>query len=121
MQTNMKDIDLGSGRMIRLHNRFICDENLSDDLVKRTIQSLVDEGAQVIVASESYGVDDMENENGICAIAKSMGLEATGGQRDYQALRTYKTHPHGGHQRLHPSQNAGNRQFHGRRAYAAPA
>ena len=77
MQTNMKDIDLGSGRMIRLHNRFICDENLSDDLVKRTIQSLVDEGAQVIVASESYGVDDMENENGICAIAKSMGLEAT--------------------------------------------
>ena len=77
VQTNLKDIDLGSGRFIRLHNRFICDEKLTDELVKETIQSLVGEGAQVIVASESYGVDDMENENGICAIARDMGLEAT--------------------------------------------
>ena len=73
----MRDIDLGSGRYIRLHNRFICDEKLTDELVADTIKSLVSEGAQVIVASESYGVDDMENENGICAIAKGMGLEAT--------------------------------------------
>ena len=76
-QTNMKDINLGSGRFIRLHNRFICDEKLSDQLVTDTIKSLVGEGAQVIVSSESYGVDDMENETGICAIAKNMGLEAT--------------------------------------------
>ena len=26
-QTNMKDINLGSGRFIRLKNRYICDEN----------------------------------------------------------------------------------------------
>ena len=76
-QTNMKDINLGSGRFIHLHNRFICDEKLSDQLVTDTIKSLVGEGAQVIVSSESYGVDDMENETGICAIAKNMGLEAT--------------------------------------------
>ena len=77
IQTNMKDINLGSGRFIRLHNRFICDEKLSDELVTDTIRSLVDEGAEVVVASESYGVDDMENETGICKIAKDMGLEAT--------------------------------------------
>ena len=77
VQTNMHDIDLGSGRYIRLHNRFICDEKLTDALVTDTIKSLVSDGAQVIVASESYGVDDMENENGICEIAKNMGLEAT--------------------------------------------
>ena len=64
-QTNMRDIDLGSGRYIRLHNRLICVEKLTDELVADTIKSLVSEGAQVIVASESYGVDDMENENGI--------------------------------------------------------
>ena len=75
IQTNMKDINLGSGRFIRLHNRFICDEKLSDELVTDTIRSLVDEGAEVVVASESYGVDDMENETGICKIAKDMGLE----------------------------------------------
>ena len=63
--------------VIRLKNRFICDENLSDQLVTDTIKSLVGDGAQVIVASESYGVDDMENETGICKIAKDMGLEAT--------------------------------------------
>ena len=77
IQTNMKDINLGSGRYIHLKNRFICDEKLSDELVTDTLKSLVDEGAQVIVASESYGVDDMENETGICRIAKDMGLEAT--------------------------------------------
>ena len=33
VQTNMRDIDLGSGRYIRLHNRFICDEKLTDELV----------------------------------------------------------------------------------------
>lgn len=32
---------------------------------------------RIIVASESFGVDDMENETGICKIARDMGLEAT--------------------------------------------
>ena len=32
-QTNMKDINLGSGRFIRLKNRYICDEKLSDQAV----------------------------------------------------------------------------------------
>ena len=76
-QTNMKDINLGSGRFIRLKNRYICDEKLSDQAVTDTIKSLVGDGAEVIVASESFGVDDMENETGICKIAKDMGLEAT--------------------------------------------
>lgn len=79
-QTNMKDINLGSGRFIHLHNRFICDEKLSDQLVTDTIKSLVGEGAQVIVSSESYGVDDMENETGICAIAKKYGARSDGGK-----------------------------------------
>ena len=76
-QTNLKDIDLGSGRSIHLHNRYLVDDTLSDASVKAAIQELTGEGAQVIVASEVYGVDDMENENGVCGIAKQMGLEAT--------------------------------------------
>lgn len=62
-QTNLKDIDLGSGRSIHLHNRYLVDDTLSDASVKAAIQELTGEGAQVIVASEVYGVDDMENEN----------------------------------------------------------
>ena len=36
----IKDINLGSGRFIRLQNRYICDENLSDELVADTIRSV---------------------------------------------------------------------------------
>lgn len=77
IQTRLKDIDLGSGRSIQLHSRYLCDEKLSNETVTTTIRELVEEGAQVIVASEAYGVDDMENENGVCAIAKAWGLETT--------------------------------------------
>ena len=76
-QTNLKDIDLGSRRSIHLHNRYLVDDTLSDASVKAAIQELTGEGAQVIVASEVYGVDDMENETGVCDIARQMGLEAT--------------------------------------------
>ena len=71
-QTNLKDIDLGSGRSIHLHNRYLVDDTLSDASVKAAIQELTGEGAQVIVASEVYGVDDMENETGVCGIAKNL-------------------------------------------------
>ena len=49
-QTNMKDINLGSGRFIRLKNRYICDEKLSDQAVTDTIKSLVGDGAEGIAA-----------------------------------------------------------------------
>lgn len=76
-QTALKDIDLGSGRSIQVLNSFLCDESLSDETVTEAIRGLVGRGAQVVVASEAYGVDDMENEDGICRIARGLGLEAT--------------------------------------------
>ena len=76
-QTALKDIDLGSGRSIQVINSFLCDESLSDETVTEAIRGLVGRGAQVVVASEAYGVDDMENEDGVCRIARGLGLEAT--------------------------------------------
>lgn len=76
-QTALKDIDLGSGRSIQVINSFLCDESLSDETVTKAIRSLVGRGAQVVVASEAYGVDDMENEDGVCRIARGLDLEAT--------------------------------------------
>lgn len=76
-QTALKDIDLGSGRSIQVLNSFLCDESLSDEKVTEAIRGLVGRGAQVVVASEAYGVDDMENEDGVCRIARGLGLEAT--------------------------------------------
>ena len=86
-QTNLKDIDLGSGRSIHLHNRYLVDDTLSDASVKAAIQELTGEGAQVIVASEVYGVDDMENETGVCGIAKQMGLELGSSPDDHARQR----------------------------------
>ena len=50
VQTGLKDIDLGSGRSIKLHNRYLVDDTLSDDTVTKAIKDLLSEGAQVIVA-----------------------------------------------------------------------
>lgn len=109
-QTNLKDIDLGSGRSIHLHNRYLVDDTLSDASVKAAIQELTGEGAQVIVASEVYGVDDMENETGVCGIAKQMGAGGYRRQRNYQVVRSDPPHPHRRHQRFHSAQDAEHRQ-----------
>lgn len=77
MQTNIKNINLGSGRYINNVTSYLRDVDLSDDSVTRTIQDLVGRGAQVIVASEAFGVDDLTNEQGIAKIAEEQGLQAT--------------------------------------------
>ena len=76
-QTAIRDIDLGSGRKISIRSRYLRDEDLSDQAVTDAVRSLVGDGAQVIVASEAYGVDDMENEKGVYKITRDMDVQAT--------------------------------------------
>ena len=76
-QCRLKNIDLGSERSIPIRNHYMRDVDLSDDSVTQAIRSLVNEGAQVIVASEAFGVDDLTNEQGVAAIAEKMGIKAT--------------------------------------------
>ena len=74
---SLKDIDLGSGRFIRVKNRYLRRRELSNESVDGAIRQLTGEGAQVIVASTAFGVDDLEDEQGIHDVARGMGLEAT--------------------------------------------
>ena len=53
-QTNMKDINLGSGRFIRLRIVTSVMKNFVRPAVTDTIKSLVGDGAEVIVASEVF-------------------------------------------------------------------
>lgn len=77
-QTNLKDIDLGSGRKISIKNRYISDENEDENTVRSAVEELRKEGAQVIVASDAYGVDDIAGEQFVFEIAHDeMGLETT--------------------------------------------
>ncbi|MDL2324918.1 hydantoinase/oxoprolinase family protein [Ruminococcaceae bacterium OttesenSCG-928-A16] len=76
-ETSLKNVDLGNGRTIKIHSRYLKQKELNDDIATQTIKSLLDEGAQVIVASAAFGVDDIEDEQCMHDIARDMGLEAT--------------------------------------------
>jgi N-methylhydantoinase A/oxoprolinase/acetone carboxylase beta subunit len=76
-ETAIKDVDLGNGRRIRVHCRYLKQKNLNDQLAVETIRELTEKGAQVIVASAAFGVDDMEDEQCMHDIARNLGLEAT--------------------------------------------
>jgi len=77
-ETNPGDIDLTSGKFIKTYHRFLdTSKEFSEEIVLQTIQELVDEGAQAIVASESFGVDDPTREEFVVRIAIGLGLPAT--------------------------------------------
>ena len=77
-QTNLKDIDLGAGRSIRIKNRYIKDEEVDDSTVRKAVEDLKTEGAQVLVASDAYGVDDIAAEQFVFEISHDeMGMETT--------------------------------------------
>lgn len=77
-QTKLKDIDLGSGRKISICNEFIKEKDLNHDSIKAAAERLKSQDAQVFVASEAFGVDDMSSEQAICDVTKGeMGMETT--------------------------------------------
>lgn len=77
-QTKLKDIDLGSGRKIKIKNRYIKSEDIDEMSVTKAVNELAGEGANVIVASEAFGVDDIAGEQFVYDIAHDkMGFETT--------------------------------------------
>ena len=76
-QCNIKDIDLGTGRSIKINNTFIKKKDLKDDIVRERINGLRNEGSNVIVASMAFGVDSIKEEEEIHKISEEMGLPTT--------------------------------------------
>ena len=77
-QTKLKDIDLGSGRKIKICNAFIKGKEFGHDSIKRAAEKLKAEGADVFVASEAFGVDDVTGEKEIYQVTKNeMGMETS--------------------------------------------
>ncbi len=62
-QSKIGNIPLDSGRQITTCHTYQKSKNLTADAVKTQIEGLVGQGAQVIVASEAFGVDSQEHEN----------------------------------------------------------
>ncbi|MEO8004673.1 MAG: hydantoinase/oxoprolinase family protein [Betaproteobacteria bacterium] len=78
-QSNVKDIELAPGRFLRPSHRFITTDKLDEKLVRETLEALRNEGAQVLVASSAFSVDDQSAEELVMRVAAELGLAVTGG------------------------------------------
>ncbi len=76
-QTNIGDVPLVTGRYIKTHHQYLSSKKVTEESVRDTIEKLRKEGAQVIVATEAFGVDDAPNEKLIQKKAGDMGIAAT--------------------------------------------
>jgi N-methylhydantoinase A len=81
-RTNVKDIELAPNKYLHTCYRFLdTSKYLDDKEVEQAISELKEEGAEVIVVSEAYGVDDPSNEKFVMEksdIPSTAGHELTG-------------------------------------------
>ncbi len=78
-ETTIGNIELSKGKYLYTNNEFINSDKLNENNIDEAINRLKEKGAQVIVASESYSVDDNTNEIKVINEANKLGLVATGG------------------------------------------
>ncbi len=78
-QVAIAPIDLGGGHEIQTANQFIVAEALDDAAIENAIAALSGDGAEVIVASAAFGVDNTESEECVRSIAEKAGLLTTCG------------------------------------------
>lgn len=76
-QTNLKDIDLGTGRSIRVVSRYISQKNITEEEIETVIDELVKEGIDVLVASAAFGVDNLCLEEQIAEVARRKNIPVT--------------------------------------------
>ncbi|MBU9726007.1 hydantoinase/oxoprolinase family protein [Diplocloster modestus] len=73
-QSRIGDIDLGTGRRIETCHTFLKNKEITEDRVEQEIGCLQAEGAEVIVASQAFGVDGIEDELLVKKVAEEKGL-----------------------------------------------
>lgn len=76
-QTRISDIDLGTGKFIRIDQKFMKPKDMTPETVHQTIKKLRDQGDKVIVASKAFGVDDMREEHMIAEECEKEGIPCT--------------------------------------------
>ena len=79
IDTNIPSIELAPNRFLNIEYSFISDKNISEKIIAEQINNFKQNGVEVIVSSEAFGVDKPENEAFISKKAQEMGLFATNG------------------------------------------
>ena len=79
--TNVGDIELAAGKYLKSENVFIniAENSNLEDKAKEAIENLIDRGAQCIVSTEAFSVDNPTNENIVVGTALKQNIPATAG------------------------------------------
>ena len=76
-QTAIQNIDLGTGKHIEVTNTYLKLKDFNEKNAEEAISTLLGQGAQVIVASKAFGVDNMKEEKVITDIVNKKGYLST--------------------------------------------
>lgn len=76
-QVLIGDIDLGTGRSIKVISEYHPIKEVTESSAADLVDGMVTKGAEVIVASKAFGVDDATEENYVTAAALAKGIGAT--------------------------------------------
>jgi N-methylhydantoinase A len=78
-QVKIAPIDLGAGRLLPTSNAFLVAEEVDDAAIGQAIDALHTDGAEVLVASAAFGVDNTASEERVRELGRDAGLLATCG------------------------------------------
>ncbi len=78
--TNIGNIELAKGKFLKTQFAFInSDSKTLDEDIQAAIGGVTEQGAQSLVATEAFSVDNPENENRIVELSGDKGIPATAG------------------------------------------
>ena len=78
-QANIPALELATGRYLETSNQFLISDGLDEDAVTQAVSALTASGAEVLVASGAFGVDDTASEELVREVGSKQGLLATCG------------------------------------------
>lgn len=73
-QTKIADIDLGTGKIIKVHHTYLKKKTINKVTITNAIKELMDQGSSVIVASKAFGVDDISEEQQVQEVAEKINV-----------------------------------------------
>lgn len=77
-QSNLGNIELAPGKFLRTFYTYLeINESQKEPRIREAISNLVGQGAEVIVASQAFGIENPEREEQVVHIATEMGYLAT--------------------------------------------
>jgi N-methylhydantoinase A/oxoprolinase/acetone carboxylase beta subunit len=85
-QVRIDPIELAPGRVLQTCNRFLLSDGLDRKAVENAVSALREEGAQVLVASSAFGVDNTSTEELVRSVGGAFGLPTTCG---HEVTRLY--------------------------------